>query len=248
MNSLLWEIRCELLKLIRTPVFLFSVLLSPLLFYCFFGLAMGRHGQIGTVTGARYLLATYGTFGVLGVSLFGFGANLAVERGLGWLQVKRASPMRPLNYLVAKLAVAILFSMVQIGSLFTLGALFGDVRMPPMQWLTLGATLVAGAVPFCCLGLAIGYALSAQSAPGVVNMMYLGMAFCSGLWVPMMFLPLAMQKIAVVLPAYHLAQLALSAAGAPFKGEAVSHLASLAAFMIIFTGLAYLGYTRQADR
>ena len=47
---------------------------------------------------ATYLIATFGTFGVMGASLFGTAAGLASERGLGWLQVKRASPMPPFAY------------------------------------------------------------------------------------------------------------------------------------------------------
>ena len=40
---------------------------------------------------ATYLLATYATFGVIGAALFGFGVGVAVERGQGWMLLKRAS-------------------------------------------------------------------------------------------------------------------------------------------------------------
>ena len=49
--------------------------------------------------------------GVIAVSLFGFGVALAMERGQGWLQVKRASPMPVSAYFLAKLFAAVVFSM-----------------------------------------------------------------------------------------------------------------------------------------
>ena len=76
------------------------------MFYCFFGLAMAPHQQVGALAVSQYLLATYGAFGVMGATLYAFGAGVAVERGLGWMEVKRASPMPPAAYLLAKAAVS----------------------------------------------------------------------------------------------------------------------------------------------
>ena len=55
---------------------------------------------------ARYLIATYGAFAIMGSTLYAFGVGIAVERGLGWLEVKRASPMPLGAYFFAKGAVA----------------------------------------------------------------------------------------------------------------------------------------------
>ena len=57
------------------------------------------------------MIATYGTFGVMGASLFGTAAGLASDRGLGWLQVKRASPMPPFAYFAAKVVTSMIFSL-----------------------------------------------------------------------------------------------------------------------------------------
>ena len=87
---------------------------------------------------AQYLLATYGAFAIIGATLYAFGVGVAVERGLGWLQVKRASPMPAAAYFVAKGAVATAFGAIVVGLLFALGAIFGGVHMPASQWLTIG--------------------------------------------------------------------------------------------------------------
>ena len=46
--------------------------------------------------------------------MFSFGVSLAMERGQGWLQVKRASPMPIAAYFFAKLFIAVVFSTVII--------------------------------------------------------------------------------------------------------------------------------------
>ena len=80
-----------------------------------------------------YMLATYGAFGVIGCALFGFGVGVAIERGQGWMRLKRVSPMPALAYFVAKIAMSASFATVIVAALFVLGATFGGVRMPAEQ-------------------------------------------------------------------------------------------------------------------
>jgi len=250
MTHVYWmEAKCEFLKLLRMRVYSLSTVLFPLMFYCFFGLAMGRSPQPGAAMPmARYLLATYGAFAVVGATLYAFGIGIAVERGLGWLQVKRASPMPPAAYLVAKGAVSLAFGAIVVTLLFTLGAVFGGVRMPLGQWLALGGTSIAGAVPFCALGLAIGNFVGPNSAPATVNMIYMPMAFCAGLWIPLQFLPSVLRQAAPFLPTYHFAQLALGVLHAPVQGTIMEHVGALAAFTMIFAGIAWIGDSREQEK
>jgi ABC-2 type transport system permease protein len=248
MTRVYWmEARCEFLKLLRMRAYSISTVAFPLMFYCFFGLAMGK-GQVHGAPIARYLLATFGAFAVVGATLYAFGAGVAVERGLGWLQVKRASPMPMAAYFIAKAAVSITFSAMVVALLFALGAAFGEVRMPADEWLALAGTLICGAVPFCALGLAIGNFAGPHSAPATVNMIYLPLAFLAGLWVPLEFLPPVLQSVAPFLPTYHFAQLALSALHAPIKGTIIGHIEALAAFTMIFAGIAWLGSLRENEK
>ena len=243
------EIKTEFLKLLRMRTYSLSTVLFPVMFYCFFGLAMGHNTATGSsMTAARYLLATYGAFGVMGACLYAFGAGVAVERGMGWLQVKRASPMPMPAYFVAKAAAAITFGAAVVTLLFTLGAVFGGVTMPAAQWLTLGAALVAGAIPFCALGLAIGFMAGPNSAPAMVNLVYLPMSFCAGLWIPFDFLPPGLQHAAPALPAFHFAQIALSILHAPSQGTTAQHLGALAGFTLIFAGVAWVANSRDDQK
>ena len=240
------ETKCEFLKALRLPAYVIPTLSFPLVFYVMFGLIFGGKQTLGSVTVTAYMLATYGAFGVIGASMFGFGVGVAAERGYGWLQLKRAAPMPPLAYFAAKTIMSMLFSMVLVLALFILGYTVGGVRLPFTTWADLGAILILGAIPFCILGLVIGYFAGPSSAPAIVNLLYLPLAFCSGLWIPLPVLPKLLQHVAPYLPPYHLAQLALGViAGQPFGREALQHLGALAAFSAFFLLLARLGYNRD---
>lgn len=241
----LLEARYELLKNLRLPMYSVPTVAFPLVFYCFFGLAFGSDGGFDM---ARYLLATYGAFGVIGASLFGFGVGVAIERGQGWMLLKRATPMPAGAYLFAKAAMALSFSAVIVGGLFALGAGFAGVRMPAGNWLALGAVLIAGALPFCAFGLAMGYLLGPNSAVPVVNLVYLPMAFLSGLWIPVQALPGWMQAIAPWLPPYHFAELALRALGMPDRAPAATAAAVLAGFTALSLAVAAWAYRRDEGR
>lgn len=238
------EAKYEFLKLLRTPGYAIPSIAFPAMFYLLFGVMFGR-STVGGMTMPTYLIATYGAFGVIGASLFGFAVGVAVERGQGWLMLKRASPMPPMAFFVAKLAMCAIFAAVIVCVLSVLGVTFGNVRMPPAVWLRLGATLILGAIPFCALGLGLGYLVGPNAAPPIVNLIYLPMSFLSGLWIPFEMLPSAVKAIAPFLPAFHLGQLALGAIGAGAGAPAWSHVAALGGFTLLGLGLALWGYRRE---
>jgi ABC-2 type transport system permease protein len=242
------EIKYEFLKYVRLRVYTASVLSFPIMFYILFGLVLNAHQSIGATRVPTYLLATYGTFGVMGASLFGTAAGLASDRGLGWLQVKRASPMPPFAYFVAKVVVRMAFSAIIVLALFALGIALGGVRMPVGEFARLLGTLVIGSLPFSTMGLALGYFTGPNSAPSVINLIYLPMSFCSGLWVPFMFLPKVVQTIALALAPYHLSQLALGVVGAGAHEAVLVHWEVLAAFTMICLGVARIGFQRDQEK
>ena len=241
------EARNEFLKQLRLPVFSVFTVVFPVMFYVIFGVAFGDQ-QAGSIVVATYMLATYGAFGIIGSALFAFGVGVATERGKGWMILKRASPMPPLAYFVAKILVALAFGAVTVLALFATGALFGGVSLPATTWASLFAVLLLGALPFCALGMAIGYLVGPQSAPVVVNLLYLPMSFLSGLWMPLEILPAAVRAFAPFLPAYHLGQLALGTLGASAGGAPAVHVAVLIGFTVAFLIAAVALYRRDEGR
>jgi ABC-2 type transport system permease protein len=238
------EAKYDFLGRLRLPVYSVSTILFPVMFYVLFGLLLNRGQNNQGISVSTYLLASYGTFGVMGAALFGFGVGVAMERGLGWLQLKRASPMPPYAYFAAKVATSMVFSAIIVLLLVALGVAFGGVRFAPIEAVKLLGTLVGGAICFCAMGLAIGSFAGPNSAPAVVNLLYLPMSFASGLWIPINMLPNLLQKIAPALPPYHLGQLALGVVGAG-RGTAADHWGALLGFTLVFLGIARIGFQRD---
>jgi len=89
------------------------------------------------------------------------------------------------------------------------------------------------------MGLLVGSLVGGQGAPALVNILYLPMAFLSGLWLPLKLLPAWIAQIAPLLPAYHHAQLALRVVGLDDGGASpLSHVAVLAAFSVACFAIA----------
>src|SRR5690606_25012276 len=109
----------------------------------------------------------------------------ALERERGWLKLKRVAPMPAGAYLAAKLVMAMAFGAIIFLIMAAIAMLAADVRLPLSAWLLLLAVATFGVLPFCAIGLFIGTVTSGQGAPAVVNMIYLPMAFLSGLWFPL---------------------------------------------------------------
>ncbi len=242
------EVRTEFQKLIRQPGFALPTLGFPLMFYTLFALTLARQGHAGGLGFPTYLLGTYATFGVFSTVLFAVGVGVALERGQGWLQLRRTTPMPLKTYFAAKALVSAAFALLVILGLCSFAAWFGGVRLPFSAWVRFVAILTAGSVPFTALALAIGYLAGPNAAPAVVNLISMPVGFCSGLWLPIEVLPKLLQKVAVALPPYHLGQLALAPLEAGRRESPWLSLAVLALFSALCLGAARFGYLRDRGR
>jgi ABC-2 type transport system permease protein len=246
LTILLTEIRYEILRSLRTRAFSLSAIGFPVMFYTLFGLLMNRNETMSAgVSVAKYLLGGYAVFGALGAAIFGIGVGVALDRSAGWLELKQASPMPPLAYILSKCAMATVFSLIIVSILTVLGISFGHVRITPSEFAHIAGIAAIASIPFSCLGLALAFLVPPASAGGIANMVYLPMSFVSGLWVPIRFLPHAIQVIAPIFPTYHLAQLMYGALGAPMLGSLTSHLVGIAGFTLVMIGVTRLAMNRR---
>ncbi len=239
------EIRYELLRAARNRAFALSILGFPIMFYLLFGV-MDKAGTLrGGLSVPKYMLASYAAFGMVGAALFGVGVGLALERTSGWLELKRSSPMPPFAYLTARCAMAIAFSLLIVSLLSAIGIAFGGVQLSLREFCWVLLLAIGGSVPFAALGLLLAMMLPANAAPGIANMIYLPMSYCSGLWVPVFYLPHWIQHLANWLPSYHLAQLMQHSLGYGQPGDSVlRHVLALAASTVVFLGAATICFRR----
>lgn len=232
-GAYLEEARSECLRYMRSPAFMLPIMLFPAMFYLLFGVLMAKANGADA---ARYLLASYGVFGVMSPGLFGFGISLALERDGGLLTYKRALPMPPGAYLLGKMVMAMAAAGVVILLLLAMAVTVGHVTLSLQQAGALLLTGVLGVLPFCALGMFVGTLIKGQGAPGMLQIIYLPMAFMSGLWFPLPMLPKFLQQIAPVWPSYHLDMLALAAVGVK-QGSLPGHVlvltGSTAGFLLL---------------
>lgn len=225
------EARCEVLRYLRNPGFLLPIILFPTVFYLMFGILLAGHDAAAHAHASTYQLASYSSFGVMAPGLFGFGVSLATERDNGLLTLKRALPMPPGAYLLGKMLMAMCVAAVVGALLLAMAVFMAQVPLSGVQVASLLATDTLGVLPFCALGLLVGTLLKGQGAPGLLNMVYLPMAFLSGLWFPLQILPKFLQQLAPVWPSYHLNVLSLAAVGLS-DARRLPHVLVLAGFTI----------------
>jgi len=234
------ETRYEFVRLLRTKAFSLSVIGFPVMFYLLFGSM--NHGNFF----ARYLVATYSCMGAVSACLFGIGMGISMERAQGWLELKQASPMPRLAYLLAKVLSCAAFSLVIVGVLLVLGATVGGATFSGSEALRLTGVILAAAPPFAAMGLFLSLLVPANAGPGIMNLIYLPMSFASGFWMPVRMLPHWLQAIAPALPTYHLAQLALAIFGfAQPSSRMLPHWEALAGFTLLMLGAAWILFARS---
>jgi ABC-2 type transport system permease protein len=237
----------ELLIRWRLPAFSATSLALPVVLFSFFGLPFaGRPGPRGLDVGV-FLLASFGAYAVGQVMVFGFGISVAVERGQKVDLLMRATPLPSGVYLTSKVVVGLLFGLLSVLVLFAYGGVAGGIRLAPGVWLSMIVRLLAGSLPLIALGFAIGYLAGPNAAPAVANLVYLPLAFASGIFLPLEQLPTFVQRVAPYLPTYHYAQLAWSAVGAGREPVGTS-VAWLAGYAVVFTWMAVRAYRREAER
>lgn len=236
------EIAVEWRKAWRQPAFAIPALCFPVMFYLLFTVLIG--GRTKSYDVGSWFLASYGAFGVIGPGLFSFGIGLATERDQGFLKWRTVFPAPLANYFLAKLVVSAAFALLIVATLLTAAYSVGGVTAPASQALALTLVLGLGSLPFAALGLAAGAWLKGQSAPGILNGIYLPTAALSGLWFPLFMLPAFVQQAAVILPPYHLGQLAQAALGRD-DGRSVEHAVALVITTLIGLWLAGRGLRRR---
>ena len=246
-RMLLAQARAELRMRWRVPAFSLTSVALPVVFFTFFGLPVAGLTRPDGISVGAFLVASFGAYAVGSVMVYSFGIGVAVERGMKVDLLMRVMPVPPGVYLLAKVITALVFSLVSLVVLIIYGIVVGGVTQPPLVWVEMIARLLVGSVPFIGLGFAIGYMAGPHSAPAVANLVYLPLAFASGLFVPPNQLPRFVQSFAPYLPTYHYGQLVWGSLRASTEPLAVS-LAWLAGYSVFFFAVALRAYRGDEQR
>jgi ABC-2 type transport system permease protein len=166
--------RASTVELLRTPSFSVPALAFPASLF----LVVGRASS--AVPAAR--LARFAAIAVLGVVFFQFGVGIAVERASTWELYLRTLPVPPRTRIAGRVCSALAFAAAAATVVALVAAGTTQLQLSAWHWLELAGVLVAGALPFGLLGIALGYVLRPRAALPVANLLYLPLAYAGGLW------------------------------------------------------------------
>lgn len=212
LGAYLAEAKYECIRALRTPAFAIPFLLLPIALYVLFGILLAGSMSHGDPTFAKIMFVNWSVFGVMGPGMFGFGMIVAQERDHGLLTLKRALPMPPAAYFLAKMFMTMTFAAIIMVTLIVPALTLGHVRLGLGQILAVSLLDILGSLPFCAVGFFIGTRASSKSAPAFINLAYLPMMHLGGLFYP---LPKSVQPIEFLSPAFYLDKLGLWVAGVP---------------------------------
>jgi ABC-2 type transport system permease protein len=235
LHAYVTEARYESLRMLRAPSFAVPFLLIPVMVYLFMGVLIFGSALQHDPKAAMGVFAGLTVFGMMGPGMFGFGCTVAIERDQGLLKLKRALPLPPAAYLLAKMVMAMVFNALIMITMIAAALLVAHLHLRIAQIASFAFINIVGALPFCAIGLFIGVLVTGSSSPGFVNLIYLPMMWLSGLFIP---LPKSLAAAAPIWPAYHLLQLSLAAIGMPAAGGALMHAGVLAGMTFLLSALA----------
>ncbi len=163
-----------------------------------------------TIPGTGFSLGAMVLPSLVGMSI-GFGGltgpagTIAVDREDGTLLRAKATPHGMIGYVVGKLIVVALTTVVSLALLALPGLLVaGGLRVDARTWLTLIPLVVMGLLATVPIGIALGSLLKNSAQSGLLLLASMFLVVPSGIFYPITALPTWLQWIGQVFPYYWL--------------------------------------------
>ncbi len=236
--------RFSVLETVRIPIAVIGNLLFPSLALVFF--VVPNPGVASDPVLATAAVGQLALFAVMSTFLFTFGTGVAEDRALPFDGYVRTLPAGVLPRLVARVLTGLLFAVTSTVPLLLLGWLLTDATASAGTVALGVAVVLAAALPFLMLGLAIGYRMSSKAAIAVVQLVVFPLAFAGGLFLPPDLFPGWLETLSRWLPSRAGRDLVVETA----TGAAAYPLAVpvLVGWAVVFTALAVAAYRRDEGR
>lgn len=197
--SLAWlHTRYQFLETVRVPIAVIGNLLFPALALVFF--VVPQDAVTSNPLASMAAIAQLGTFAIMSACMFTHGAGVADDRAQPFDTFVRTLPARPGPRLGGRVVNGLIWSYIALVPLVVIGALLTAATLTPLRAAGAVAMVVAVAVPFTLLGLAIGYSMSTKAALAVVQCVLFPLAFAGGLFMPPEVFPPWLDALSQALP------------------------------------------------
>lgn len=236
------QCKAEALRMLRNPYYIFWSLLMPIIFYVIYTKVFNT-GMEDQNEWNAYFLMSMATFSVMGSSIMTLGIRMVQEKAMGWTQYVRVTPLSSLTYYSAKMVGQSLVHFFSIIVIFAAGFFINGVTLPALEWVFSAGWILIASLPFLAMGTLVGLMNKVETASGVSNLIYLGLAITGGMWMPMEFLPTIVQKFGVWLPSFNFG----NGAWQIVQGNApeLRNFLILAAYLVLFMVLSIYIRKRQ---
>ncbi len=226
----------EIKRLIRNRRTVLFTLVMPPVFFVIFGTASDYSSNYAFAHGnvTAFIAISMAVYGAMLAATSG-GAMVSVERAQGWSRQLRLTPLRPVAYIVTKMAVAMTMGLASIVVVFAVASVFG-ADMPIWVWISTGVIAWLGSSVFAAFGLFMGYLLPSENVMQVLGPVLAVLAFAGGLFVPLAdggWFPF----VSKFTPLYGLA----TVARAPFTDPSAATLAVAVLNLAVWAGVFIFG-------
>ncbi len=235
----------EVRRLVRNRrTLIFTVVLPPA-FYFLFGGASYADQTAGRGNVSAYVMISLAVYGAM-IATTSAGAQVSVERAVGWSRQLRLTPLTPAAYIATKLVSAMVMGAIAVGMVFLVAGTVGGARMDAWVWVVSALVAWLGALVFAALGLLAGYLLPSENVMQLLGPLLAVLAFLGGLFVPLDVLGQTFRDIAEYTPAYGVGVLARM----PLtdEGSLVTAVVNVLAWTAVFGIGAALRFRRDTAR
>lgn len=198
----------EVARSLRDVRFLILALVAPVGFYLLFAGLFGG-GSAGSISVAAALMVGMSVYGAMYAVMVATSPRIAQDRSSGWVRQLRLLPVRPNSVLVARLLAALTLALPALALVMLTAVLTHGIRLGAATWIALTIVLWLTSIPFAVLGSAIGYAMGAEAAFGLLYAVGVVATTLGGLGMPLSLLPAGLQTAGKLLPTYRAADLGI---------------------------------------
>lgn len=223
---------------VRTRASVVLALGLPLTFLVVFGLLVGNEtiDAEGGIRAAQYLAPVAAVFAVTMITFSALPTGVARARERGILKRLHGTPLPWSDYLMGRVAAAVIISLAGVVVLLAVGVVAYDVQLLGRTAGAVIVTLVVGIACFAALGLAaVALLRSSTVVEAVTSGSIIILAFVSGVFAVGTDMPLWLERLGWFLPLKHFVE-AMTTAFDPFgtgAGFSFDHLAVMAVWGVL---------------
>jgi ABC-2 type transport system permease protein len=202
----LHQTRYDLRTFARNRQGRFFTVLLPVMFLVIFVSVFGNQ-LVGPehIKASTYYVPGIAALAVLSAAFSNLVIAVTTQRELGVLKRRRATPAPASALIAGRGLTALMIAATVTGVVVATGSLVYGVHVAPAALGTLALSVGVGSLVFACLGFAVSSAIgSADAAQPAVLALTLPLSFISGVYIPSIQLPSALQDIARAFPLQHL--------------------------------------------